>query len=56
MADQLLPAAEFQALPLESFIAAPLRGAIEEETGWKVVVGPEDSREIGNFLQELKKK
>jgi len=35
--------------------AAPLRGAIEEETGWKVVVGPEDSREIGNFIEEMKK-
>lgn len=35
--------------------AAPLRGAIEEETGWKVVVGPEDSREIGNFIEKIKK-
>lgn len=34
--------------------AAPLRGAIEEETGWKVVVGPEDSREIGNFVGSIK--
>lgn len=34
--------------------AAPLRGAIEDETGWKVIVGPEDSREIGNFIQEMK--
>ncbi|PIN86859.1 hypothetical protein COV19_02535 [Candidatus Woesearchaeota archaeon CG10_big_fil_rev_8_21_14_0_10_44_13] len=35
--------------------AAPLKGAIAEETGWKVVVGPEDSREIGNFIEEMKR-
>lgn len=30
--------------------AAPLSGKIEEETGWKVLVGPRDAAEIGEFL------
>lgn len=36
--------------------AAPLSGRIEEATGWKVMVGPRDAAEIGEFLhQEWKK-
>ncbi|MGD1003927.1 MAG: acetyl-CoA decarbonylase/synthase complex subunit gamma [Methanoregulaceae archaeon] len=36
--------------------AAPLSGRIEEATGWKVLVGPRDAAEIGEFLiQEWKK-
>lgn len=31
MADQLVPAAEFQSLPLESIIAAPLKAAIQAQ-------------------------
>ncbi|MGB8308504.1 MAG: acetyl-CoA decarbonylase/synthase complex subunit gamma [Methanoregula sp.] len=35
--------------------AAPLSGRIEEATGWKVLVGPRDAAEIGDFLvQEWK--
>ena len=30
--------------------AAPLSGRIEEATGWKVLVGPRDAAEIGEFL------
>jgi len=32
--------------------AAPLSGRIEEATGWKVMVGPRDAAEIGDFLNE----
>jgi acetyl-CoA decarbonylase/synthase complex subunit gamma len=36
--------------------AAPLSGRIEEATGWKVMVGPRDAAEIGEYLnQEWKK-
>jgi acetyl-CoA decarbonylase/synthase complex subunit gamma len=36
--------------------AAPLSGRIEEMTGWKVLVGPRDAAEIGEYLnQEWKK-
>jgi acetyl-CoA decarbonylase/synthase complex subunit gamma len=31
--------------------AAPLSGKIEDETGWKVLVGPRDAAEIGKFLE-----
>jgi acetyl-CoA decarbonylase/synthase, CODH/ACS complex subunit gamma len=31
--------------------AAPLSGKIEDETGWKVVVGPRDAAEIAEFLE-----
>jgi acetyl-CoA decarbonylase/synthase complex subunit gamma len=35
--------------------AAPLSGRIEEATGWKVLVGPRDAAEIGEYLvQEWK--
>jgi acetyl-CoA decarbonylase/synthase complex subunit gamma len=30
--------------------ASPLSGKIEEETGWKVLVGPRDAADIGDFL------
>jgi acetyl-CoA decarbonylase/synthase complex subunit gamma len=30
--------------------ASPLSGRIEEATGWKVLVGPRDAAEIGDFL------
>ena len=30
--------------------ASPLSGKIEEETGWKVLVGPRDAAEIGDYL------
>ncbi|MEI7433249.1 MAG: acetyl-CoA decarbonylase/synthase complex subunit gamma [Methanomicrobiales archaeon] len=30
--------------------ASPLSGKIEEETGWKVMVGPRDAAEIGDYL------
>jgi len=33
--------------------AAPLSGRIEEETGWKVMVGPRDAAEIGEYLHEV---
>ncbi|MCX6685541.1 MAG: acetyl-CoA decarbonylase/synthase complex subunit gamma [Methanoregula sp.] len=36
--------------------AAPLSGRIEEATGWKVLVGPRDAAEIGEFLNEEWKK
>jgi acetyl-CoA decarbonylase/synthase, CODH/ACS complex subunit gamma len=38
--------------------ASPLSGRIEEATGWKVLVGPRDAAEIGDFLNEewIKKK
>jgi acetyl-CoA decarbonylase/synthase complex subunit gamma len=32
--------------------ASPLSGRIEEATGWKVLVGPRDAAEIGDFLHE----
>ncbi|MHB8163744.1 MAG: acetyl-CoA decarbonylase/synthase complex subunit gamma [Methanoregula sp.] len=32
--------------------ASPLSGRIEEETGWKVMVGPRDAAEIGDYLHE----
>jgi len=32
--------------------AAPLSGRIEDATGWKVLVGPRDAAEIGEFLQD----
>ncbi|NLX49886.1 MAG: acetyl-CoA decarbonylase/synthase complex subunit gamma [Methanospirillum sp.] len=31
--------------------AAPLSGAIEDATGWKVMVGPRDAADIGGFLE-----
>ncbi|MDO9035612.1 MAG: acetyl-CoA decarbonylase/synthase complex subunit gamma [Methanoregula sp.] len=36
--------------------ASPLSGRIEETTGWKVLVGPRDAAEIGDFLNEEWKK
>lgn len=36
--------------------ASPLSGRIEEATGWKVLVGPRDAAEIGEFLQAEWKK
>ena len=33
--------------------ASPLSGRIEEATGWKVLVGPRDAAEIGDFLHEV---
>ncbi|MCU0630707.1 MAG: acetyl-CoA decarbonylase/synthase complex subunit gamma [Methanoregulaceae archaeon] len=30
--------------------ASPLSGKIEDETGWKVLVGPRDAAEIGDYL------
>jgi len=36
--------------------ASPLSGRIEEVTGWKVLVGPRDAAEIGDFLNEEWKK
>jgi acetyl-CoA decarbonylase/synthase complex subunit gamma len=30
--------------------ASPLSGKIEEETGWKILVGPRDAAEIGEYL------
>ena len=35
--------------------AAPLSGRIEEATGWKVMVGPSDAAEIGEYLHNLGK-
>ncbi len=32
--------------------AAPLSGRIEEVTGWKVIVGPRDAADIGEFLEK----
>jgi acetyl-CoA decarbonylase/synthase complex subunit gamma len=32
--------------------AAPLSGKIEEETGWKVLVGPRDAADIAEFLEQ----
>ncbi len=32
--------------------AAPLSGRIEEATGWKVLVGPRDAADIGEFLEK----
>ena len=32
--------------------ASPLSGRIEEVTGWKVLVGPRDAAEIGEFLEQ----
>lgn len=36
--------------------SAPLSGRIEEATGWKVMVGPRDAAEIGEYLHEQWKK
>ena len=36
--------------------ASPLSGRIEEATGWKVLVGPRDAAEIGDFLEKEWKK
>jgi acetyl-CoA decarbonylase/synthase complex subunit gamma len=36
--------------------SAPLSGRIEETTGWKVMVGPRDAAEIGEFLHGVWKK
>jgi acetyl-CoA decarbonylase/synthase complex subunit gamma len=36
--------------------ASPLSGRIEEATGWKVMVGPRDAAEIGDYLHEEWKK
>jgi acetyl-CoA decarbonylase/synthase complex subunit gamma len=36
--------------------ASPLSGRIEEATNWKVLVGPRDAAEIGEFLHEEWKK
>jgi acetyl-CoA decarbonylase/synthase complex subunit gamma len=36
--------------------SAPLSGRIEEATGWKVMVGPRDAAEIGEYLHEVWKK
>ncbi|MFA4876493.1 MAG: acetyl-CoA decarbonylase/synthase complex subunit gamma [Methanoregula sp.] len=36
--------------------ASPLSGRIEDATGWKVLVGPRDAAEIGEFLHEEWKK
>jgi acetyl-CoA decarbonylase/synthase complex subunit gamma len=36
--------------------AAPLSGQIEDATGWKVLVGPRDAAEIGEYLHEVWKK
>jgi acetyl-CoA decarbonylase/synthase complex subunit gamma len=36
--------------------AAPLSGRIEEATGWKVLVGPRDAAEIGDYLHDVWKK
>ena len=36
--------------------SAPLSGRIEEATGWKVMVGPRDAADIGEFLHEEWKK
>jgi acetyl-CoA decarbonylase/synthase complex subunit gamma len=33
--------------------ASPLSGRIEEATGWKVLVGPRDAAEVGEFLHEV---
>jgi acetyl-CoA decarbonylase/synthase complex subunit gamma len=32
--------------------AAPLSGRIEEETGWKVLVGPRDAADVAEFLEK----
>jgi acetyl-CoA decarbonylase/synthase, CODH/ACS complex subunit gamma len=36
--------------------AAPLSGRIQDATGWKVLVGPRDAAEIGDYLNEEWKK
>ena len=36
--------------------SAPLSGRIEEATGWKVLVGPRDAADIGEYLHEEWKK
>jgi acetyl-CoA decarbonylase/synthase complex subunit gamma len=36
--------------------ASPLSGRIEDATGWKVLVGPRDAAEIGEYLHEEWKK
>ena len=32
--------------------ASPLSGKIQEETGWRVLVGPRDAAELGEFLEK----
>ncbi|MFH0859639.1 MAG: acetyl-CoA decarbonylase/synthase complex subunit gamma [Candidatus Altiarchaeota archaeon] len=32
--------------------ASQIRGTIEDETGWEVLIGPRDSSEIGKFVKE----
>jgi acetyl-CoA decarbonylase/synthase, CODH/ACS complex subunit gamma len=46
---------EHRALIIPGY-ASPLSGRIEEATGWKVLVGPRDAAEIGEFLHEQWKK
>jgi acetyl-CoA decarbonylase/synthase complex subunit gamma len=36
--------------------ASPLSGRIEEATGWKVLVGPRDAAEVGEFIEQVWKK
>ncbi len=36
--------------------ASPLSGRIEELTGWKVLVGPRDAAEVGEFIEQVWKK
>ena len=36
--------------------ASPLSGRIEEQTGWKVLVGPRDAAEVGEFIEQVWKK
>jgi acetyl-CoA decarbonylase/synthase complex subunit gamma len=36
--------------------ASPLSGRIEESTGWKVLVGPRDAAEVGDFIEQVWKK
>lgn len=36
--------------------AAPLSGRIQDATGWKVLVGPRDAAEIGDYLHDVWKK
>ncbi len=33
--------------------AAPISGKLEDETGWKILVGPRDAAEVGTFLESL---
>lgn len=36
--------------------AAPLSGKIEDLTGWKVLVGPRDAADVGDFIEQVWKK